>query len=72
MMLPAVALVDRPWRLEAPGAAALGAVFGLAVLCTAIADVLYFRVLAAAGATNLLLVTFLILVGPAARGGPAR
>jgi len=39
--------------------AALG---GLAVLSTALAYVLYFRILAAAGATNLLLVTFLIPV----------
>jgi drug/metabolite transporter (DMT)-like permease len=33
------------------------------VLCTAIAYVLYFRILAAAGATNVLLVTFLVPVG---------
>jgi len=39
--------------------AALG---GLAMLSTALAYVLYFRILAAAGATNLLLVTFLIPV----------
>ncbi len=45
------------------GGAALGAVVGLAVLCTAVAYVLYFRILAAAGATNLLLVTFLVPVG---------
>ena len=35
---------------------------GLAALSTALAYVLYFRILAAAGATNLLLVTFLIPV----------
>ena len=35
---------------------------GLALLSTALAYVLYFRILAAAGATNLLLVTFLIPV----------
>ena len=34
----------------------------LALLSTALAYVLYFRILAAAGATNLLLVTFLIPV----------
>ena len=35
---------------------------GLALLSTAVAYVLYFRILATAGATNLLLVTFLIPV----------
>ena len=36
--------------------------FGLAVLCTSFAYILYFRILERAGATNLLLVTFLIPV----------
>ena len=36
--------------------------FGLGLVSTALAYVLYFRILAAAGATNLLLVTFLIPV----------
>lgn len=40
----------------------LAAIIGLAVLSTAVAYVLYFRLLASAGATNLLLVTFLIPV----------
>ena len=35
---------------------------GIGLLSTALAYVLYFRILAAAGATNLLLVTFLISV----------
>lgn len=62
MMLPAVALVDRPWERPLPGLETWGAVLGLALLSTALAYVLYFRILAAAGATNLLLVTFLIPV----------
>ena len=32
----------------------------IALLCTALAYMIYFRILAAAGATNLLLVTFLL------------
>jgi drug/metabolite transporter (DMT)-like permease len=36
------------------------AVLGLALLSTALAYLIYFRILATAGATNLLLVTFLI------------
>jgi drug/metabolite transporter (DMT)-like permease len=38
------------------------ALLGLALLSTAIAYVLFFRILATAGATNLMLVTFLIPV----------
>ena len=43
-----------------PHASTWAAVFGVGLLSTALAYVLYFRILAAAGATNLLLVTFLI------------
>jgi drug/metabolite transporter (DMT)-like permease len=62
MLLPIALLVDRPWLLAAPGPAAWGSLAGLALLCTAFAYVIFFRILAAAGATNLLLVTFLIPV----------
>lgn len=62
VLLPAMLLVDRPWTLPVPGAATVAALLGLALLSTAIAYVLYFRILATAGATNLLLVTFLIPV----------
>jgi drug/metabolite transporter (DMT)-like permease len=54
--------VDQPWTMDRPNAASLGAIAGIAVLSTALAYVLYFRLLASAGATNLLLVTFLIPV----------
>ena len=60
-MLPLALLVDRPWTL-APGPLSLAAVAAMALLCTALAYLLYFQILAAAGATNLLLVTFLIPV----------
>jgi drug/metabolite transporter (DMT)-like permease len=59
MMLPVVLVVDRPWQRPMPSWAAI---LGLALLCTALAYVIYFRILAAAGATNLLLVTFLVPV----------
>jgi len=62
LLLPLMLLVDRPWTLAMPHAAAWGAVLGVGLLSTALAYVLYFRILAAAGATNLLLVTFLIPV----------
>jgi drug/metabolite transporter (DMT)-like permease len=62
ILLPIMLLVDRPWTLAMPHAGTWGAVLGVGLLSTAIAYVLYFRILAAAGATNLLLVTFLIPV----------
>jgi drug/metabolite transporter (DMT)-like permease len=62
VLIPVVALVDRPWTLPPPDAATWGALIGIALLCTVFAYILYFRILAAAGATNLLLVTFLIPV----------
>ena len=45
-----------------PGAWTLSAVAALALLSTALAYIIYFRILATAGATNLLLVTFLVPV----------
>jgi len=43
-------------------------VLGIALLSTALAYVLFFRLLASAGAVNLMLVTFLIPVSAAALG----
>jgi len=60
VLIPLVAFVDRPRTLQMPGAEIWAAMVGIAVLCTVAAYVLYFRILAAAGATNLLLVTFLL------------
>jgi drug/metabolite transporter (DMT)-like permease len=62
LLLPVMLLVDKPWSLAFPSAATVAAVLGLALLSTALAYTLYFRILATAGATNLLLVTFLIPV----------
>lgn len=62
ILLPLVALIDRPWLLPAPSLQVWGAFAGIALLCTALAYMLYFRILATAGATNLLLVTFLLPV----------
>ena len=62
IMLPLVMALDRPWTLPPPSLSAIGALIGVAAISTALAYVLYFRILATAGATNLLLVTFLIPV----------
>jgi len=61
-LLPVALLADRPWQGAVPSAAALAAVAGLALLCTAFAYILYFRILATAGAVNLMLVTLLVPV----------
>jgi drug/metabolite transporter (DMT)-like permease len=48
--------------LPAAGSGPWAAVIGLALLCTAFAYILYFRILAVSGAVNLLLVTLLVPV----------
>ena len=67
LVAPLALIVDRPWTLE-PGLATAGAILGIAVLSTAVAYLIYFRVLATAGATNVLLVTFLQPIGALALG----
>jgi drug/metabolite transporter (DMT)-like permease len=62
MLFPIAMLVDHPWTLPMPGPPAWAAIIGSATLSTALGYVLYFRILSTAGATNLLLVTFLIPV----------
>jgi drug/metabolite transporter (DMT)-like permease len=62
VLLPVVLVVDRPWTLPAPGPVVWAAVLGAAALSTALAFVIYFRLLATAGAANVLLVTLLVPV----------
>jgi len=59
-LLPLALVGDRPWLRPLPGAKTWAAVIGLALLCTALAYVIYFRILATSGASNLLLVTLLM------------
>lgn len=68
VLIPLSLLVDRPWSLPMPSANAWLAFVGIALFSTALAYILYFRILAAAGATNLLLVTFLLPVSAMALG----
>lgn len=60
IMLPLSMLVDRPWTQPAPPPGAWAAIVALALLCTALGYVLYFRLIERAGATNALLVTLLV------------
>jgi len=62
VLVPLVLLFEPPWQATAPTPEAWAAIIGLAFFCTALAYILYFRLLASAGATNSLLVTFLIPV----------
>jgi drug/metabolite transporter (DMT)-like permease len=60
LMLPLALLVDRPWLATMPSLEAIGAIVALAVVCSAFAYILYFRLIDRAGATNALLVTLLV------------
>ena len=60
VLLPVWLLVDQPWGMSFPGWGPLAAVLAIASLSTALAYLIFFRILASAGAVNLSLVTFLI------------
>jgi drug/metabolite transporter (DMT)-like permease len=59
LLLPVVLLFDRPSTLLTASSGALGAMLSLALLSSALAYLIYFRLIGRAGATNALLVTFL-------------
>lgn len=61
ILVPLALLVERGWQLPLPSLEAIAALLGLAVLSTALAYVLFFRVMAAAG-SNANLVTLLVPV----------
>ncbi len=60
VLAPVVAVLDPPWTHAAPSATAIGAVLALALLSTAVAYILFFRLTTSVGPTNTMLVTFLI------------
>ncbi len=61
LMLPLALLIDRPWLLPLPGWQVIAALIGLAVLSTALAYVIFFRIMTTAG-SNVNLVTLLVPV----------
>lgn len=61
LLLP-VLVLDQPWVLPLPSLRIMGAILALALLSTALAYVIFFRILRRAGSTNLSLVTLLIPV----------
>ena len=62
ILIPLTLWIDQPWTIAMPSIEGMGSLLGIALLSTALAYVIYFRLLKTAGATNLLLVTLLIPV----------
>ncbi|MFL4990133.1 MULTISPECIES: DMT family transporter [Microvirga] len=62
ILLPTALIVDRPWTLAMPSTGAIVSLAALGLVSTAFAYLIFFRLLARAGATNVGLVTFLIPV----------
>jgi drug/metabolite transporter (DMT)-like permease len=62
VMAVVAAAVERPWQLPLPGVATWLAVIGSAALSTALAYIIFFRILRRSGSTNVMLVTLLIPV----------
>ncbi len=59
MITPLALFVEQPWNLS-PSLTTWMAIFGLAAVSTALAFIIFFRILATAGVTNSVLVAFLI------------
>jgi drug/metabolite transporter (DMT)-like permease len=59
LILPLALAIDRPWALS-PDPLSISALFALALLSTAVAFVVWFRLITTAGPSNTSLVTFLI------------
>ena len=68
MMLPAALAFETPLAAENWRMGPVAAIAAMAVVCTSLAYLIYFRILATAGATNLLLVTLLIPVSAMSLG----
>ncbi len=60
VMLPIIFILEDPFSLSMPDTEMIISLLGLAVICTAYAYVLFFKILSSAGATNVSLVTFLV------------
>jgi drug/metabolite transporter (DMT)-like permease len=63
LMLPFVLLVDQPWSIPNPSLEVWILLLLFGIFGTALGYIIFFKVLASAGATNILLVTFLNPIG---------
>ena len=61
LLLPLALVFDRPWTLR-PSGVAIAAMLALGFLSTALGYLMFFRILSTAGATNVMLVNFLVPV----------
>jgi len=71
VMAPLSLGVDHPWTLSAPSPSVWAALAGIALISTAAAYMLFFRILNRVGVGNLLLVTFLVPISALALGAVA-
>jgi len=62
VLAPIALVVEGPLHIAGPSMETWAAIVGLAVLSTAVAYVIFFKLLASAGATNVMLVTLLVPV----------
>lgn len=62
MMLPIMLIIDQPWTLAMPSGTSIAALVALGTISSALAYILYFKILSTAGSTNASLVTFLVPV----------
>ena len=62
MLLPVTLILEEPWNYQMSSLWTPVSVICLGLFCSALAFVLYFRILATAGAINLMLISFLIPV----------
>lgn len=62
IMVFIVALIDKPWQLQPPSSHTVWSLVALAVFGTALAYIVFFKILVRAGASNVMLVTLLIPV----------
>jgi drug/metabolite transporter (DMT)-like permease len=71
VMAPLSLGIDHPWTLPAPSLSVWAALAGIALISTAAAYMLFFRILNRVGASNLLLVTFLVPISALSLGAVA-
>ena len=62
VMIVLAGSIDRPWTLPMPSLTLWATLFGFAVLSTALAYIVFFKILVRSGASNVMLVTLLIPV----------
>ncbi len=68
VMIPVVTVFDQPWTLGMPSMNALMSILALAFFGTAMAYIVFFRIIERAGASNVMLVTLLIPVSAISLG----